>query len=1576
METPPPDDASHPALAGFHAPVRAWFGSNFELPTKPQQMGWPVIQSGQHTLLLSPTGSGKTLAAFLAAIDRAMFDPVPDRERRCRVLYLSPLKALAVDIEKNLREPLRGIALAAERLEIPFHGPEIALRTGDTPSRERAAFQRRPTDFLITTPESLFLMLTSQVRDRLRSVECVIVDEIHSMVGAKRGSHLALSLERLERIVDKPFQRIGLSATQRPLDEVARFLGGYESYPQMSQINADQEEYSPQITQIGKEGDGTQIRSLPMHPSSQAEEDPLTIRSSPHPRSPVPSANSPGASHLRKSAKSVDSSSPRPVVIVDAGTGKRLEIRVMMPASELASDPQPGDDPRSPPSIWAGIHPLILEQINSHRTTLIFVNSRRLAERMALALNELAGSEIVHAHHGSLAREQRLLVEEALKSGRLPALVATSSLELGIDMGAIDLVIQVEAPPSVSSALQRIGRAGHQVGESSSGLLLPKFRGDLLACAALSASMIRGEVEPMHYPRNPLDVLSQQIVAMVSVEDWTVSMLEETVHRAAPFHELPNALFVELLDMLSGRYPSDEFAQLRPRITWDRTTGRLSARQGAKRVAIANAGTIPDRGHYSVYLTGSPSTKGRIGELDEEMVFETKVGDIILLGATSWRVDEITQDRVNVTPAPGQSGKMPFWHGDTAGRPPEFGRAIGALTRQVMALAPAHAIALLMGDYHLDEEAAQTLVQYLKEQEKAGALPDDRTLVVETYRDENNEWRMCLLSPFGSRVHSPLAMAVASRVYDLTGKEADLLWMDDGIVMRMPDTDLPPDPNLFFPDPEEVEELIVRQLGVGGGGARAVNLGAPVNAIFASRFREAAARALLLPRRAPGKRSPLWQQRKRAADLLRVTADYGSFPMVLEAFREILQDDFDLPALTGLLHEIRRKEIRVVHVANRTPSPFAASLFFHYIANFMYEGDAPVAERRAQALQVDPIQLRALLGTAELRALLNPNSIAEWERQLQHLSPERAARHPDGLHDLLLDLGDLSESEIRDRIAYPDQAGAWIDLLVDESRIAPIAIAGETRLIAVEDAGRYRDAVGISPPSTVPSALLEPAREPVGDLVGRYARTHGPFTVAEAARRLGMGVGPVLTSLRAMAARGRVIEGEFRPEGVEKEWCDAGVLRAVRQMSLSHLRREVEPVEETALARLFVDWQGVGVDRARDIVQVIEQLQGVELPASVLESQILAARLPEYEPEELDALFASGELVWIARRQRGAHDGWIRLYLAESLPLLSEIPEESDHDELHDAIRELLTTRGASFFPQILTAVGGFPAAALEALWDLVWAGEVTNDTLLPLRALVRPPDPARERRIATARGAFGRASLSGRRVTPPEAAGRWSLVRDMLQQPRSPTEQATVRIRQMLARCGLVTREVVQSEAMPGGFSAAYPVLRAMEEAGRIRRGFFIEGLGALQFALPGALDRLRALRDAPDEPRAVILAACDPANPYGMALAWPPRSGAKRPTRSVGARVVLVDGYPAAWLSPDEQQLITFMGVEPLARRERLATAVAEALAAEVETLKRRAFLIESIDDSKRAAEPLHSALITAGFILRDDGYQKRLT
>jgi ATP-dependent Lhr-like helicase len=1519
------------ALSAFHPVVQAWFGASFPAPTAAQALGWPAIQRGESTLVLAPTGSGKTLAAFLAIVDRLMFEPPPAAARRCRAVYVSPLKALAVDVERNLRAPLAGIARAAAEAGVPVHLPEIAIRTGDTPTRERARFRRRPGDVLITTPESLYLVLTSQAREALRGVRWVIVDEIHAMVADKRGAHLALSLERLAELAAGPVQRIGLSATVTPPEEAARLLGGF-----------------------------------------------------------------------------APAGAPRPVTIVDAGRRKPLEVRVEMPVEDLARAPAPADAPapvdapapraaavpggaaaapaRPAPataeagsSIWPAIHPLVLDLIRRHRSTLVFVNSRRLAERLAAALNDLAGETLVQAHHGSVARAQRLAIEEALKAGRLPALVATSSLELGIDMGAIDLVVHVEAPPAVSAGLQRIGRAGHQVGVPSTGVILPKHRGDLLACAALVQAMHEGAVEPRRYPRNPLDVLAQQVVAMVAMDEWPVDRLWAVLRRAAPFAELPRATFEGVLDMLAGRYPSEEFAELRPRLVWDRLRGVLRTREGARSVAIANAGTIPDRGLYPVYLADGPAGRARVGELDEEMVQETRVGETFLLGASTWRVEAITADRVLVSPAPGVPGKMPFWRGDAAGRPLAFGRAIGALTRTLRTLPATEAVERLVTGHGLSPAAAAALVAYLEEQARAaGAVPDDRTLVVERHRDELGDWRVCLLSPFGGRVHAPWAMALAARARAASGAEPDVLWTDDGIVARFPDVDTPPPVELLFPDPEEVEPLVVRQLGTGGAGARESSYGL-ASALFAARFREAAARALLLPRRRPGQRLPLWQQRRRASDLLHVASRFEAFPIVLEAYRECLRDRFDLPALRELLADVRSRAIRVVTTDTRTPSPFAASLMFAYVASFLYEGDAPLAERRAQALTVDPVQLRQLLGDVELRELIDADTLAELEGWLQHRVPERQARHPDALHDLLRQLGDLSLAELEARAAPPGAVARWLEQLLAEGRALRIRIAGEPRHVAAEDAGRYRDALGVSLPAGIPPAFLEPAADPLGELLGRYARTHGPFTAAEPARRLGVGIAAVQPALERLAAAGRLVDGELRPGGHGREWCDAGVLRTLRQRSLARLRREIAPVEPAVLGRFAVAWHGIAERRSGPaaLLDALAQLQGAALPASVLETEILPARVGRYDPRDLDRLLAAGAVVWVGAGALGPKDGRIALYLAEDLPALLPPPEGPAPDgPLHARIREHLGTRGASFFPQLHQGLGGgFLPEVTTALWDLVWAGEVTNDTLGPLRALVHPSrvEPGGRRRARRAR-AWGAPGLpAGPRGFAPETAGRWSLVRSGAAGEPGPTERLAARVRQLLERHGIVTRETVGAEGLEGGFAAAYPVLAAMEEAGRVRRGYFVDGRGAAQFALPGAVDRLRSLRATPAAPETVRLAATDPANPYGAALPWPERSAGRKPMRVAGAAVILVDGALAGWLGPGERDLLTFG--EPGTERapEVVARALAEALAREPARTG-RAIVLEEIDGLPVEAAPLAPALRAAGFAPTAHGYLRR--
>ena len=1506
------------ALDAFQPATQEWFERSFSAPTRAQELAWPAIARGESTLLLAPTGSGKTLAAFLSAIDRLLFEPAPAKGERCRIVYISPLKALAVDVERNLRAPLAGVARAAERAGIAFHRPKVAIRTGDTPHRDRAEFLRDPADILITTPESLYLLLTSRARDGLRSVDTVIVDEVHAIVATKRGSHLALSLERLELLAPKPLQRIGLSATQRPLHEVARFLGG----------NVD----------------GT----------------------------------------------------PRPVTILDTGERKRLELRVEVPVEDMARLGQVVEIPSGPAeqgevrtSIWSSIHPLILDLIRTHRSTLIFCNSRRLAERLANGLNELNGETIVHAHHGSIAREQRLFIEDELKSGRLPALVATSSLELGIDMGAIDLVIQVESPPSVASGMQRIGRAGHTIDAASAGIILPKYRGDLLAAAALTERMLAGQVERMHYVRNPLDVLAQQIVAMVAVDEWPVDELERVVRRAAPFAELTRGVFEAVLDMLSGRYPGDELAELRPRVVWDRLAGTLTSREGSKRIAITNGGTIPDRGLYGVFLAGAQTGTGRVGELDEEMVFETHVGDVFLLGASSWRVEEITHDRVLVTPAPGVPGKMPFWHGENPGRPLEFGRAIGALVRTLRADPPADAQRRLVESHALTENAARNLLSYLKEQETAtGTVPDDRTIVIERYLDEMGDWRVCILSHFGGRVHAPWAMAIGALVRDRTGHDTDILYTDDGIVVRFPEAAEPPPVELVLPDPGDAQDLVMRQLGIGGGGARGASLGAPVNALFASRFREAAQRALLLPRRFPGQRAPLWQQRKRAAELLETTAKYGSFPIVLETYRECLQDVFDMPALDELLKGIRDRAVRVVTVDSRIPSPFASSLMFSYVANFIYEGDAPLAERRAQALLVDPAQLRELLGEVELRELLDAEALEELELQLQCLTAERAAKHPDGAQEMLLRLGDMSGLEIRARSTDADDARGWIAALQRDRRIVVLRIGGEDRFVAVEDVARYRDALGVPLPQGLPAALLTPVADPTGDLIARYARTHGPFRAVDAARRFGVGEAVVREALQGLASTGRVIEGAYRPGGTGIEWVDAGVLRTLRQRSLARLRHEVEPVEQPALARFAASWHSLDAPRRgpRALLEAVEQLSGAALPASELES-MLRARAADYDPRDLDALTASGQIVWVGRGSNGTRDGRVALYPTSHAALFPEAATDAPDGQLHEQIRTQLAERGASFFPALVPA-GAFVPDVLDALWDLVWAGEITNDTLAPLRAYVRPTrGRARGRGAgaapATHRPAAGRPSPRRSIETPPEAAGRWSQVQSYAVEA-TPTERSHARVRQLLDRYGVLTREAVQAEDIAGGFAAVYGVLKAMEDAGRVRRGQFIAGRGATQFALPIAVERLRAAREPADEPVVTQIAATDPANPYGAALPWPERADvARRPMRATGASVILVDGALAAWVAKGERELLTF---EPPIERDLAVVRdlIAKQLAALVQQrLSGRASMrggrntmlyVETVDGVAARASRMADAFRSSGFVDTAQGFLRR--
>jgi ATP-dependent Lhr-like helicase len=1599
-------DSGPKGLARFSPATRSWFLRAFAAPTAAQQGTWDALAEEKDVLVVAPTGSGKTLAAFLSALDGLASKPPPAEPRkRARVLYISPLKALGVDVERNLRAPLSGIRQEAVRMGLP--GPEIrvAVRSGDTSPAERRAIATRPPDILITTPESLFLMLTSAAREALTGVETVIIDEVHAVAGTKRGAHLALSLERLDALLHRPARRIGLSATVRPVQEVARFL-------------------SPR----------------------------------------------------------------RGVEIVQPPSEKKFDLSVLVPVedmSRLGEVPnvasESATDARTTSSIWPHVEEKIADLIEEHRSTIVFTNGRRTAERLSNRLNEIAYERstglrlpedhgpaemmgtasatpgapplLARTHHGSISKEQRAQVEEDLKAGRLPAVVATSSLELGIDMGAVDLVVQVASPPSVASGLQRVGRAGHQVGAVSRGVIFPKVRGDLVQSAVVAERMREGRIEALKLPANPLDVLAQQLVAMTAMDEWDVDELLALVRRAAPFAELPESAFLATLDMLAGRYPSDAFAGLRPRVVWDRVQGTVTGRPGAQRLAVTSGGTIPDRGLFGVFLAGTDPKKGggnqggaargasgkggggrRVGELDEEMVYESRVGDVFTLGTTSWRIEEITRDRVLVSPAPGVPGRLPFWTGDGLGRPLELGRAIGAFIREISTLPgeEAHARLLAAG---LDDFAARNALAYLAEQRAAtGHIPDDRTVVVERFRDELGDWRVVVHSPFGARIHAPWALALGARLRAKYGMDPQIMHNDDGIILRLPDADLAGAGLLDGQEgggqplgaewdpataPLDTADVVFDKTEIDG----IVTAEVSASSLFASRFREAAARALLLPRRRPGQRQPLWQQRLRAQQLLEVAGQFPSFPIVLEAVREVLQDVYDVPGLTELMADIEARTVRVVEVTTPQASPFSRSLLFDYIAQYMYEGDQPLAERRAAALSLDPRLLSELLGQAELRELVDPQVLADLERELQWLTEDRRARDAESVADLLRVLGPLTDDELALRGAEPE----WVRQLAEARRALPVRIAGQERWAAIEDAGRLRDALGTALPTGIPEAFNEPVPDPLGDLLARYARTHGPFTTGQAAGHFGLGAAVIADTLHRLAAEGRLVEGEFRPDAVAggREWADAGVLRRLRRRTLAVLREELEPVPPAALAEFLPQWQHVdtrtghqGELRGIDgVVRAVEQLQGAPVPASALEKLILPSRVADYVPTLLDELTTTGEVIWAGAGALPGADGWISLYPADTAPLLLPPPHPLTLTTPHTAILDALSGGYGLFFRQLADQVlaAGHPdvtdAQLADALWDLAWSGHVTNDTLAPLRARLgsgrTAGATAHRARRTTPRGRYGSLrtarTLGTRTTTDPAApqtvAGRWSL----LPTPEpDPTTRAHALAHTLLDRHGVVTRSAVAAEGVDGGFTRVYRVLSAFEETGKARRGYVVEGLGAAQFAMDGAVDRLRATATARDRSaaltgvgdgnlrQAVVLAAADPANAYGASLPWPdpPPGSAHKPGRKAGALVVLLNGDLVLYVERGGKTLLawppTTDGQEPPdtppapvapAADPRLGTAIDALAKAARSGALGPTLTIERINGTPALTSPLARSLETTGFHATPKGLRIRL-
>lgn len=1416
------------ALEDFAQATQSWFRKSFANPSPVQIAGWPHLRAGKHALLLAPTGSGKTLAAFLSCIDSLLHRPKPERPG-FRVLYISPLKSLAYDIDKNLRVPLNGIT---ELSPTPLSEISVDIRTGDTSASMRQKQARNPGDILITTPESLYLLLGSKAREGLRTIETVIIDEIHAVSGTKRGVHLFLSLERLDILCNREVQRIGLSATQRPLDRIANLLGG-----------------------------------------------------------------------------------DRKVEIVDCQSPPLLDLQIEMPPEVLPDEdaaPQPVDA-KPNKGMWPAILPRLLQSIQSHTTTLVFCNSRRLAERIAQELNDLAGEDICKAHHGSVARSLRVSTEEALKRGQLRSLVATSSMELGIDVSSIDLVVQIGSPSSVSQGLQRVGRAGHSLGIRSQGLIIPKFRGDLLEATAIAQGMRLGHIEECTVPENCLDVLAQQIVAMVSAEDRNVAQLLATIRRAYSFRNLSIEAYYAVLDMLSGRYTESEMPQLRPRITWDRQEDRLMARKGSKMISLINGGTIPDRGLYAVHLgQGGP----RIGELDEEMVYEARAGECFLLGASTWRILEITRDQVIVSPAPGESGKMPFWRGEGPGRPASLGQKLGAIARELSALDDHECKTRLIEEYLLSPDAADHLHAYLRTQQQAsGVIPSDQCIVVERFCDEVGDWRVCILSPFGSRVHAPWSMAISAKLSEHGIENPQMHWTDDGIALHLPDTGRELDLSLLLPSCEELQELIVSALAG--------------SALFATRFRENAARALLLPKQRPGKRTPLWLQRLKSQQLLDATKSIPGFPIGMETYRECMLDVFDLPALENLLKQIHDTSIAIHSVETTSPSPFARGLVYSFVAAYLYEGDAPSAERKAAVLNLDRALLRDLLGSEDLREFIELEVVELVDEELQFLSEDRLVRNADELHDMLRSLGNLSEHAITERSSNDPQP--WLASLASSGRACLLQLSGPL-WVATENAAAYRDALGVTLPEGIPVSLLETVPDAIYDICLRYAARRKPFTETELAQEFGLELPKAREILSELENRGRILRGNFTPGKTCEEWCNGDVLRRIRKRSLARLRAQIAPVSGAQYTNFLCEHHGInapgqGLPALRT---AIDMLAAQPLPWSEIESRILPSRISNYHPSMLDALCASGEVLWVGAGSLGKSDGKVRLVLRHKAHALLPACEElgPDAPALATSIDQELQSRGASFLAALaLNSDLGDSEEIESALGYLLWNGRITNDTVAYLRGLKTRP----------------RRESAKRKVRMQRIAGRWSSSVELALEEKSAAD-ILLRSQALLDCFAVVSREL--GPCIGGNYSSLASVYRLMEDQGKLRRGLFVDGLEGVQYCRAGVVDSLRT----PPAQVGQVLAACDPASPWGNTLGWPAHLGSV--SRRAGSTLYLWQGHPICYVESGRTKLVTFGRDE---RLDKVITHLLPAMAA------KRSARITTIDGEAAALSPLCPRFIT---------------